>query len=59
MEELKQELNWLEEEKLRLRSRYMEERSEGKSKIIMTKLMGIMEMAGDVRYGLFRMERGF
>ena len=56
MEELKQELNWISEEQLRLENRYLDEVNEVKSKIIMKKMVGYMLLVVEIKHQIFMLE---
>lgn len=56
MEELKQELNWISEEQLRLENRYLDEDNEVKSKIIMKKMVGYMLLVVEIKHQIFMLE---
>lgn len=56
MEELKQELNWISEEQLRLENRYLDEDNEVKSKIIMKKMVGYMLSVVEIKHQISMLE---
>lgn len=56
MEELKQELNWISEEQLRLENRYLDEDNEVKSKIILKKMVGYMLLVVEIKHQIFMLE---
>ena len=56
MEELKQELNWILEEQLRLDNRYLNEDNEVKSEIILTKMVGYMLLEVKIKHQIFMLE---
>ena len=57
MEELKQELNWISEEQLRLENRYLDEVNEVKSKIIMKKRVGYMLLSIKIKHQISMLEK--
>ena len=57
MEELKQELNWITEEQLRLDNRYLDEDNEVKRKIIMKKRVGYMLLSIKIKHQISMLEK--
>ena len=57
MGELKQELNWITEEQLRLDNRYLDEDNEVKRKIIMKKRVGYMLLSIKIKHQISMLEK--
>ena len=57
MEELKQELNWITEEQLRLDNRYLDTDNEVKRKIIMKKRVGYMLLSIKIKHQISMLEK--
>ena len=57
MEELKQELNWITDEQLRLDNRYLDEDNEVKRKIIMKKRVGYMLLSIKIKHQISMLEK--
>ena len=56
MEELKQELNWISEEQLRLENRYLDEDNEVKSEIVFKKMVDYMLLEVKIKRQIFMLE---